>query len=253
MKKLIFSVLALIAFCFIIQSCNKLNDPAIKTVGNIKLSNTEVMIGQPDTLYITNAAATDSIAWAVLPTGYNTIATKGQAAVLTFRKAGTYTVTAKVNNGAVQTATIVVNSQVYVAPGTSVPMEIINDDITLNPKLYKSATSDSTYIYMIANTKNKYCPAGRLNTNASVDANGNYSSNIINVLMYGNCPTGTEQLYATIKFNQGPAVLANGTYTIGVRLNDVTYTGTVVVTAATITFNWNHTSGVILSNKVIIR
>lgn len=252
MKKLIYCMLALLPAYLIIQSCNKLNDAVVVAGGALKVQKTEVMINQPDTLLITDAKTSDKVVWIVSPSGSNTISTNGPGAVLTFSKAGTYTVTATVNDGKPITTTIVVNTTVYAPPAGTTPTLLTGDQISLTPGLYKSAAADTTYIYFNAYTTNTYCATNRLNISSSITG-GNYAASFINVLPYGTCTGTMATLHAGINFKQSPAVLANGTYPLTFNLNGTTYTGSIAVSTASIVFNWTYTSGVVLTSKTITR
>jgi len=253
MKKLIYCVLALLPAYLIIQGCNKLNDVVVTNgISTLKVQKSEVMINQPDTLLISDAKTTDKVVWTVSPTGSNTISSNGPGAVLTFSKAGSYTVTATVNDGKPLTATITVNTTVYNQPSAPTPIALTGDQINLTPSLYKNSAADSTYIIFDTRTTTSYCLNSRLNLTAS-NADGNYNVSFINVLPYVTCAGVSGTLRTNINFKQGPATLSNGTYPLNIALNGTTYTGSIVVSTASIIFNWNYTTGVVLTSKTITR
>ena len=252
MKKLIYCVLALLPAYLIIQGCNKLNDTVAIAGGTLKVQKTGLMINEPDTLGITDAKTSDKVVWIVSPVGSNTISTNGPVAVLTFSKAGTYTVTATVNDGKPMTTTVTVSSTIYAPPAGTTPTLLTGDQISLTPGLYKSAAADTTYIYFNAYTTNTYCATNRLNISSSITS-GNYVASFINVLPYGTCTGTMATLRAGINFRQTPTVLANGTYPLTLNLNGTAYTGSIVVSTASVIFNWNYTAGVVLTNKTITR
>jgi hypothetical protein len=47
--------------------------------------------------------------------------------------------------------------------------------------------------------------------------------------------------------------MVNGSYPLTVTLNDTTYTGSIAISTASVTFNWNYTKGVLITPKQIAR
>lgn len=251
MKKLIYCLFAILPAYFIIQGCNKL-DGIISANGQLTATKSEVKINEPDTLVAVDAKATDNISWIVTPGGANSISTNKNAAAIKFTQAGTYNVKASINGVNTESLTIKVNSSVYTPPAGSTTLPLTGDQMSITPGLYKSVYSDSTYIYFNFQTTNTYCVTDRLNFTGSVDA-GNYQLAFNNITEFGTCTGSTSTLHGGLNFKQSAALLANGTYPLNISLNGTTYTGSIVVTSATITFNWTYTSGVVINPKIITR
>lgn len=251
MRRLAYCLLALLPAYFIIQGCNKAIDlPGAK--GQLVASKTELKINEPDALEMIGAAASDSIKWTVTPSGFDTLLTKNNTAAIVFTKAGTYTVKASVNGATPASVSITVNNDVYTGPKLNNIIPLAGDQITLTPAVYKSANADTTYIYFTAKTANYYCSTNRLNYSKSL-VNGTYSLNFVNVTQYTNCTGGTSNLQTGIAFKQTAPALSNGTYPLNVVLNGTTYTGSIAVSATNVIFNWNYTTGVMITPKQVNR
>ncbi|NHA03167.1 hypothetical protein G7092_05150 [Mucilaginibacter sp. HC2] len=130
---------------------------------------------------------------------------------------------------------------------------LTGDQITLAPGFSPSAVGDSVSISFNAHTTNLYCAQGTLQYQAIIDYNKNFSIDFFNVREPGVCPVG-----AKIPMVASPVLirhvnLANGNYPLKVILNNTTYTGSITVSSANITFNWTYTSGVVISPKILNR
>jgi hypothetical protein len=136
---------------------------------------------------------------------------------------------------------------------------LTGDNITLHAHLYKSTRSDSSYVYFVAQTTNSYCTGSKLNITSNLDASNNFNINLLNaqVPLICNGPTTTISSSPIVFWqnNQSPysANLVTGNYPIKATLNGNTYTGSINVSATTITFNWNYTTGVSITPAQITR
>jgi hypothetical protein len=133
---------------------------------------------------------------------------------------------------------------------------LTGDKIALLSGLYKSRLGDTTYVYFVAQTTNQYCASGNINFSNGLDANNNFSVDLINaqVPIACNVPNGTITS-GIIRFwqnNQNP-YMVNGSYPLKVTLNGNTYTGSINISPTAVTFNWNYTSGVIITPTQIMR
>ena len=134
----------------------------------------------------------------------------------------------------------------------SVPLS--GDQITLVPHYYKSPTADSSYIYFTAQPKNSYCYNSTLEFSSNLDVNGNYTISFLDVKEPATCIGGDSPLFAEINFTSDPAgKLPNGTFPLSVTLNGTTYTGSITSTTTAITFNWNYTTGVLITPTQLSR
>ena len=249
MKNLIYGTCALLLALFVVSACTKggLGGPA----GQLKASAYKVAINQPDSLLLNGAKTTDSVHWSVSPAGFDSIITKNNAALLFFKKAGTYQVTATDPPMAPATVSITVTDSVYHPKTTYTNLPLTTDQITLVP--YYHAFADSSYLSFVAQTHNYYCSNSQLTVADSL-VNNHYGIHFLYVSQPDPCVLGQTPIAAVLNFTQNqPGLLPNGTYPLSVTLNGTTYTGTIVATSTTITFNWNYTSGVLISPKQINR
>lgn len=251
MKKLIYGIAAVAVGFTVITACNKgeLGGPN----GSLKASAYKVDINQPDTLLLNGAKPTDSVRWSVSPAGFDSIITKNNVALVFFKKAGNYCVMATDPPMTPATASITVTDSVYHPVTNYYYLPLTGDQITLVPHYNSNAGADTSYLSFVAQTRNSYCGSSRLYMADSLTNTG-YGINFIYVIQPSPCTIGQSPVAAVINFTQTPAAtLANGTYPLSVTLNNITYAGSVVETSSGITFNWNYTSGVLISPKEISR
>jgi hypothetical protein len=251
MKKLMFGSFALLLVILVISACNKFGDLG-GNGSNSKLvaSSYKVKRYQPDSLLLNGAKATDSVHWSVTPSGYDSLITKNNAAVVFFKKAGVYQVKAT-DAGVPATVSITVSDSVYHPLITYWYTQLTGDQITLVPHYVTG--HDSSFLQFVAQTKNYYCGTSRLMEADSL-IGGKYGIRFLDAMQPNPCVIGESPIAAVISFaNNQPAPLPNGTFPLSVTLNNTTYTGSIVVTSATITFNWNYTAGVLISPMHINR
>ncbi len=252
MKNLTLSMLALMLAFGIISGCTKVGEPAYN--GKIVATKTEVKINEPDSLVLVGAAATDSVQWSVVPAGFNYVISKQNAARIVFSKAGNYTVTATKLGAIPASIVIKVGTDSIPNPADSTTLvPLTGDQVTLMAGYYKSAGSDTAGITFMAHTANNYCSNGIFKFTAGVDAANNYSLNLIGIQEPKICRGTSDHFITSAGVILTKGSLANGTYPLNVTLNSITYTGHIVVTTSTITFDWNYTSGVLITPKVLTR
>lgn len=250
MKNLTYGFVALLLVIFAISACNKLNDPSVKA-GQLIASKSTVEINEPDSLLLVGAASTDSIRWSVTPTGSDTLITLKNKGLVKFTKAGSYQVKTISNGKATATTSITVSDSIYHAAGQQYVVPLTGDQITLVPHYYHNATGDSSYVYLIAETSKSYCANGTIYLSWGLN-NGTYNINLMGVAEKSPCTINSAPINAIIALTQNnPAILPGGTFPLSATLNGTTYTGNMVVTTANITFNWNYSSGVLISPKQI--
>jgi hypothetical protein len=263
MKRLLYTMTTLMLVAIIISACNKINNPVL--IGKLIASKAEVKINEPDSLTLVGATLTDSVTWSVVPAGFSALAHQGGKARVVFTKAGYYVVTAKKTGGIPANVKIkiltdsVSNPSHPTHPGDTVtnPSDTIKlvpltgDKITLSPGFSQNAARDSVSISFNAKTTNLYCSNGILQYQAIVDYNKNFSIDFINVREPKVCRGTTDIPMAASPVAMRHVNLANGSYSLKVTLNGVIYSGTIVVSATNITFNWNYTSGVVISPKIL--
>ena len=133
-------------------------------------------------------------------------------------------------------------------PVQYVTVPLTGDQITLVPHFYKSPTADSSFLYLMAQPKNSYCYNSTLQVSHNLDNNGNYSIGFLDVVEPSPCVGGDSPIFAEIDFTQNPAGnLPVGTFPLTITLNGAIYTGSIISSSTSITFNWNYTSGVIIA------
>ncbi|OIQ66161.1 hypothetical protein GALL_522730 [mine drainage metagenome] len=252
MKKSLYGFMALMLVCFIISACNKFGDLPGSQNGKLQASAYQVDINQPDTLLLGGAKSNDSVKWNVTPSGFDSLITQNNKALVFFKKAGKYQVSATAK-GLTASTDITVSDSIY-HPVTSYNYLLLaGDQITLVPHFYSAPMADSSYLSFVAQTQKSYCSSSQLTVADSL-INNKYGINFLYVRQPTQCTLGQSPLATVIYFTQNqPGLLANGTFPLSVTLNGTTYTGSIVATTTTITFNWNYTSGVLIVPKQISR
>jgi len=252
MKKLLYGISALIFVALAITACNKYGNLPGGT-GKLVASSYKVDVNQPDSLLLSGGKTTDTVHWSVTPAGFDSIITKNNVAEVFFKKAGVYKVQAIDPPLAPANVSITVLDSIYYPVITYNYPQLTGDQITLVPHYYNNPTADSVYLSFVAQTKNSYCGTSQLLLTDSL-MNNNYGIHFLYVKQPSPCVIGQSPIAAVINFTQNlPASLPNGTFPLSVTLNNTTYTGSIVVTSSTITFNWNYTSGVLISPMQISR
>lgn len=243
------------AFCllaFTIQACKKSGLTVVS--GQITATKLTLKLNQPDTL-ILGGAAGDSVLWSFSPAGSSTLLQAKNKGIVKFNKAGTYTVNASATGGISASIVLTVTNDTYVPNPiyTLVPLNPA-EQITLTPYFYKSTDGTTARMYFIAQT-NKTYPCDNSSIQIGKDVNGhNLSLYFLGILQPdpGNChftPTtlSSQNIYY---FDLGSVLsFTAGTYPFTVTLNNVTYTGSIVISGNNMAFNWNYTSGVIIAPK----
>jgi hypothetical protein len=253
MKTLTYLLLSF-AVLFAIHGCKKAGLSGIELVAG----SASVKTGQPDSLELVGAKATDSVKWAVSPTaGLNGIYFKGNHAVVNFNQAGSYTVTATLNNTTPYSTTINVTQApappIDTTRTNAIHIPLTGDQIKLTANYSKSPNSDSAYVYFTAQTTNfYYCLNSYLTYNTTLNNTSGFTLNIVDAIKPAtkDCQGGSGRLtIGAIPFKQSlqNKYLPVGTFPLTVTLNGITYTGNVAVTATDINFNWSYTSGVTIT------
>ncbi|HVV55017.1 MAG TPA: hypothetical protein VHC47_06825 [Mucilaginibacter sp.] len=251
MKNLIYLLPGLLVVLSITQGCKKLDDNSPQNIQTIQGKRT-LKINQPDSISLDGIVNPSSVKWSVTPTGFNTESTVNGIAIFVFSKSGAYTIKGTAEGGKTLAATVTVSDSVYVPQYTTYPFT--GDQILLTPYLHEDKQADTAYIYFTATTVNSYCNSSRLDISSYVDVNNNFTMGFLDIVEPDVCTTGEGPVSVNVNYTQNPArALENGTYPLSVTLNGMTYTGNIVVTSASISFDWNYTSGVTISPKQISR
>ncbi|MDR3696544.1 hypothetical protein [Mucilaginibacter sp.] len=252
MKKSLYGFTALLLVFCAMSACNKFGDLPGSQNGKLQASAYKVDINQPDTLLLGSAKSTDTVKWNVIPSGFDSLITQNNKALVFFKKAGKYQVSATAR-GVTASTYITVSDSVYHPVITYNYLPLTGDQITLVPHFYNNPTADSSYLSFVAQTQKSYCGISRLVAADSL-INNKYGINLLYIKQPAQCTIGQSPIATVINFMQNqPGLLPNGTFPLSVTLNGTTYTGSIVATSTTITFNWNYTTGVLIAPKQISR
>jgi hypothetical protein len=259
MKNLTYTILAVLLAFFVIQSCNKMNDPANN--GKIVATKTQVKMYELDSLSLVGTTTQDSVQWSVSPSGFNGLSHQGGRARVLFTKAGSYTVTAskiggipasiviKVSTDSVSNPTHPIDTPVTPVDTVKIT-QLTGDQITLHPSIYQK--TDSVGFQFNAITTNLYCSRGTLEYSGIATPARSFQFDFLDVRGPITC-TGTNIPMVISPLPLWKIYMGNGTYPLKATLNGTTYTGSVIVSATTVTFDWNYTSGIIITPKVFNR
>lgn len=262
MKNLTYTIFAILLAFFAIQSCNKMNDPANN--GKIVATKTLVKIYERDSLSLVGTTVHDSVQWSVSPAGFNGLSHQGGRALIVFTKAGSYTVTASKIGGVPASILIKVSADSVSNPTNPTnpidtpvtPVDTVKitpltgDQITLHPSIFQKP--DSAGFQFNAITTNLYCSRGTLEYNGFVSPARSFQFDFLDVREPKVC-TGTQIPMVLSPWPAYKIYMGNGTFPLKMTLNGTTYTGSIVVSSTTVTFDWNYTSGIVITPKVINR
>jgi hypothetical protein len=269
MKNSTLILLALILITFVINGCQKSDLASVpknklaasslsSSSGGLHLTASSSRVGQnyPDTLTLTGTSHSDSVHWFVTPATISPIQKTSSRYILSFNAAGTYRVKAVVNGADSVSTTVTVTDSVYTSLSYhSVPLT--NDIIKLTPHFHNGNSADSTYLYFTAQTTNGYaCSNSYLEYSNFLTSTKNFIINFDSVQTpdANHCNGGNPTLWASIYFTQyGNYVSNDATYPLKVTMNGMTYTGNIIFSSTTVTFDWNYTSGVVFTSKSINR
>jgi len=135
---------------------------------------------------------------------------------------------------------------------TSQLVALTGDKITLAPGYHQNAAGDSVAISFNAVTTNRYCSNGLLKFHNTLDANNNFFIDFLNVQEPLVCHgTGDIPMVAAVNFQK--SYLVNGSHPLKITLNGTTYTGNIIISASSITFDWNYSTGIVISPKTLTR
>jgi hypothetical protein len=236
-------------FFLAFSSCMK-NSNHSGNGAQLNLSSTSLRRGEP--LLISTDLSDNStiIRWTVHPSNGTTIMPAKNHAVALFGFSGKYGITASYYAASDTTkaydssaAQIVVNDSIYTSPSPDNldSVSLAGDEITLVPV---SAT-DSGLVIM-AKTKRLYNCAAYLTAyswtpygpGVDIDFNG---AEVVEGK--GDCQGAQNPAISYLLFG----AFSPGNYNINAHLNGVDYQGTLTVTNTSYQFNWNYSSGVIIS------
>jgi hypothetical protein len=242
---LLFAAVLMIAAC---TKTGQFNAPA----GQIAIGKTSLKIGEPDTAVLVGADSTQAVHWSFNPAGNDTITYTFKNFIrFTFSKAGTYTISA--NQAATNAkVTVKVIDSIYVPTPYVTPLNP-GEQLTIVPKYIKATATDSAHLAFTLTTKTSYCGNTHMDFSAFVDNSGTFYMGVDDVTHPYDCTTTFNPLsyYADIRYIYN--TIAIGHHAIVFSFNHAPIYGSFDVTATSITFNWDNTSGVIISPAVVSR
>jgi hypothetical protein len=251
MKKFIKPLVVCISICFVLPACVK-NAGSIQTTGtgsksDLTLSKSDLKRGE-QLIASTNQTNPNAVVkWTTYPATNTVVVPANNQAGAIFAQAGSYRITASYYNA----------SDTSVAYDSSSAPVIVNDSIS-SPSVIPdgldsvSLTGDQLILSPISvQTVNLYNCTPFLAAYSFDGLNGN------SLLLY----SGGEVVEGSgCNGAKNPAVsylfyspLNIGTYNISAVLNNVTYNGSLTVTATDYIFTWNYSSGITISPLQIKR
>jgi len=290
MKKLI--ALLVVAVAITTFSCKKSSDVQ-SSGSSLQLSATKVShIGkkEPVTFSVTNSSS-NAVVWKAVPPKGVWYSVSGNKAYMRFTIPGSYKVYATV--GANMDSTIItIDSTIYngdtTLPGTNLPMDtswhaptdstnlpvdtshhdttvvtnrdttisLIGDQLAITPAVWSQPDSTITNpaLFLNTTTSNSYpnVNAQLLTTSTSLN-----TGNVVNgihldykgVFLPGGVTSGTSKATNSLSYGS----LTDGTYSLVITVNGLTYTGSFVKSGNTYTFTWPYSSGVIISPLTVTK
>ena len=242
------------------SSCKKNDDNQSKPV--VTLSKSTIKIGEP-VVATTNSNVV--VRWSVKESPINTwISSSQNKSVIIFSTPGTYAVTAHYfldstasSSYDSSASSVIVIDSIYndssEAHCLSIALIPLNADeqIMLTPVSYTD-----TGLVLIAHTRDTYGAFyPMLDYTQTSEITTGYGFSFSNILTYPCNPSNPSGVAlpgtAVLSFGGANHPLQNGTSDVTFKLNGTHYKGTLTVTSASCTFNWNYTSGVTISPLVI--
>ena len=271
MKTSTYVLLALILITIIVNGCkkselatapkNKMAAASLNSTGSgliLTVSSPHVSQNYPDTVGIQGTTSADSVQWFVSPpTNVKAIQKTNSRYILAFTAPGTYQVKAVVNGADSVSTLITVTDSIY-PPLTYHSVPLTNDIIKLTPHFHSGNSVDSTYLYFDAQTTNGYaCSNSYLEFGSFITSANNFivSFNSVQSPDSYHCSGGSPTIWATVYFKQVGTnyVTDHATYPLTIKMNGITYTGSIVFLPNKIKFDWNYNSGIIFTAKQISR
>jgi hypothetical protein len=234
-----------------VTSCNKDSNHS----GNgaqLSLSSTSLQRGQP--LLISTALSDNNttIRWSLHPSNGTTIMPSKNHAEALFGLAGHYGITASYYSASdstkaydSSTAQIVVSDTIYASPppATTDSLTLAGDELTLVPV---SAT-DTSLIILAKTTRLYNCIPYLTAFGTAVYPGRSLYFDFRGILVVegkGDCAGVQNPAVSYVPF---ATPLIPGSYELTATLNGVDYSGSLTVTDTYYQFNWNYTSGIIIS------
>ena len=239
MKKLILP--SLVAMLVTMAACTK--DPVNNSSVLQASKTTAIKKGEPVLFSFSNTQ--DTIQWNIKPATTAQLNADGSYATIKFGRRGTFTIVA--TSGTKADSTVVnVEDSVYTPPAgaTLLPFSTGEQVIITVSKLDSGASSG---LIFYAHTQNGYtCLANYLSSDFNL-AGDAYNIDFKGVSVPAGCTAGTARAGAF----EYLLPMTDGTHALTIKLNNTTYTGSVVKAGSNYTINWSYTSGVTISPSTL--
>lgn len=252
MKKIISSLFVL-SIIVVFISCKKDSNTVAPEPSKLAITASKIQGIKKDEPVLFSANTYDSVYWSANPVANIQTGSDTRSALITFSKAGTYTITAK--SGAVfTTQTITVIDSSYNPGGGSADVpgytlaSLTGDEIKLS--VSREDTGSHTYLTVEVETKNMYDCLNNYLIDSMAYKNSDYEFYPKNVFIPSGtqCTSGKSTAKTIFLLNAS----ASGVHNLLIKLNGVTYNGSFVKAAdGTVTFTWPYTSGITISPLVL--
>ena len=251
-KSLLFLILTLSFFTF---SCSKNHAVSTSDKPILLFSKTTVKLGEPLYATLSGQAANTNVAWSSNPGGHIWPTTNTDSAIYIFTSPGTFTVKAnfqsRINGSNDSTDGNVAVTDSIFSDTVSATCDVIavknltaDDQINLTPVDY----SDTGLVF-VAHTTNLYNHSPLLNSNGDIQiTESGFEVDISSALIFP-CSGSPAPAIGLVALTG----LTNRTYTLSIKLNNITYSGTMTVTDSNISITWIYSSGVTISPLTIQR
>ncbi len=258
MKNFIKTLIFCVSISIVIFSCakNSGSNNSTSSKSDLTLSKSDLKRGE-QLIASTNQSNPNAIVkWTTYPSTNTVVVPANNQAGAIFAQAGSYRITASYYNASDTTvaydsssAPVIVNDSISspsVVPDGLDSVSLTGDQLILSP----ISASDSIFI-MSVQTVNLYNCTPFLAAYSFDGLNGNslllYSEG--EVVEGSGCNGAKNHAVSYLFFSP----LNTGTYNISAVLNNVTYNGSLTVTAKDYIFTWNYTSGITISPLQIKR
>ncbi|HVM88703.1 MAG TPA: hypothetical protein VMT76_10990 [Puia sp.] len=234
---------------------NEVSDPGTANLSAAKTAS--IQRGEP-VVFRYNTTSPDSVSWTVSPSDSVVIRSYGDSASIIFKNSGKYQVKASAGSGS-STIGVTVDT-VFYNDSSRYPIDSINhsndtaslvpltgDQISITPSLLDSI-NNSGIVFSLVSTNKYNCLNNYLSVDVSVSGvNDNININGVYTPAPSACESGTKQSigYAYIY------PVADGTYSLNIKLNGTTYSGSYTKNGKSVKFTWKYSSGVTISPQTI--
>jgi hypothetical protein len=234
MKRLILPALA--GLLLMMSACSK--DPVNNSTTLVASKTNDIKKGEPILFTLYNNP--DSIVWTITPSVNTQVTASGSVASIKFGRKGTFKILA--TSGTKKDSTVVnVEDSVFTPPtsATLLPFSA-GEKISITASKLDSGASSGLILY--AHTKNSYsCFTNYLSADYG-QTGDSCKISFTGVAVPANCTSGTAPADGFEYF----IPLNDGTHTLTIKLNNNTYTGSVVKAGSNYSINWSYTDGVVI-------